>query len=110
MRALARTLAERSVVLLDDGAGVLPLPGAPRLAVVGPCADDVLSLMGCYAFPNHVGVQHPDVPLGIELPTLLDGLRAEFPGAPVRHAAGCPVQAEDRTGIGEAVEAARGAD
>ncbi len=110
LRALARTMAERSVVLLDDRAGLLPLQAPGRLAVVGPCADEVLSLMGCYAFPNHVGVQHPDVPLGIELPTVLDAVRAEFPGAEVHHAQGCPVQEPDRSGIEDAVRSARDAD
>ena len=110
MRDLARTLAERSVVLLDNRAGVLPLQGSPRLAVVGPCAGEVLSLMGCYAFANHVGVQHPDVPLGIEIPTLLEGLRAELPDSPLTYAAGCPIQEVDRSGIEEAVRAARDAD
>ncbi|MGY1714916.1 glycoside hydrolase family 3 N-terminal domain-containing protein [Geodermatophilus sp. SYSU D01106] len=110
LRELARVLAERSVVLLDNPGGVLPLAAPGRLAVVGPCADEVLSLMGCYAFPNHVGVQHPDVPLGLEVPTLLDALRAEFPGAAVDTAQGCPVQETDRSGIADAVRAAREAD
>ena len=109
-RALARTIAERSVVLLENAAGALPLGEPARVAVVGPCADDVLALMGCYAFPNHVGVQHPDMPLGIELPTLLDAVRAEFPGAELEHVAGCPVQEVDRSGIPDAVRAAEGAD
>ncbi|MGX5653710.1 beta-xylosidase/alpha-l-arabinosidase [Geodermatophilus nigrescens] len=110
LRELARVLAERSVVLLDNPGGALPLAAPGRLAVVGPCADEVLSLMGCYAFPNHVGVQHPDVPLGLEVPTLLDALRAEFPGATVDTARGCPVQEADRSGIADAVRAAREAD
>jgi beta-xylosidase len=110
MRQLARTIAERSVILLENAADVLPLRSPSRLAVVGPCADEVLSLMGCYAFPNHVGVQHPDLPLGVELPTLLDAVRAEFPDAEVTSAAGCPVQEVDRSGIAEAVGLAQGAD
>lgn len=103
-------MAERSVVLLDNRAGLLPLREPATVAVVGPCADEVLSLMGCYAFPNHVGVQHPDVPLGIELPTLLDAVRTEFPAARVITAQGCPVQEPERSGIAEAVRAAEDAD
>ncbi|GAB3324908.1 glycoside hydrolase family 3 N-terminal domain-containing protein [Geodermatophilus aquaeductus] len=110
LRDLARVLAERSVVLLDNPREVLPLAAPRRIAVVGPCADEVLSLMGCYAFPNHVGVQHPDVPLGLEVPTLLDAVRAEFPGAEVTTAPGCPVQEADRSGFDAAVAAARDAD
>src|SRR3954471_1139514 len=57
-RALAREMAERSIVLLDEGSA-LPLAGEGRprlrrLAVVGPCAGDPMTFMGCYAFPNHV--------------------------------------------------------
>ncbi|RJK96149.1 glycosyl hydrolase [Vallicoccus soli] len=110
VRAIARTLAERSVVLLEDRAGVLPLDAPGRVAVVGPCADDVYSLLGCYAFPNHVGVQHPDVPLGVDVPTLLEAVRAELPGARVEHAAGCGHAGDDRSGIAAAVEAAQGSD
>ncbi len=74
-REVARLLAERSVVLLRND-GALPLAAGTRVAVVGPRADDPAAMMGCYAFPQHVGVHHPDTPLGIEVPTLLDALRA----------------------------------
>ena len=107
LRGLAGRLAEESVVLLEGG--VLPLRDPDRLAVVGPCADDVLSLLGCYAFPNHVGVLHPEVPLGVTVPTLLEALRAELPATAVSYAPGCPVQDPDPAGIPAAVAAARAA-
>ncbi|MFD7656207.1 glycoside hydrolase family 3 N-terminal domain-containing protein [Actinosynnema sp. NPDC059797] len=110
LRELARTMAERSVVLLDNAAGVLPLTSPAKLAVVGPCADDLLSMMGCYSFPNHVGVHHPEVALGVEMDTLLAAVRKEFPDAAVSTAKGCEVSGDDRTGIAEAVDAARDAD
>ncbi|MFT7838503.1 glycoside hydrolase family 3 N-terminal domain-containing protein [Saccharothrix sp. BKS2] len=110
LRDLARTMAERSVVLLDNASGVLPLAAPARLAVVGPCADDLLSMMGCYSFPNHVGVHHPEVALGVEMDTLLAAVRKEFPDAAVSTAKGCEVSGDDRTGIAEAVDAARDAD
>ena len=67
-RALAREMAERSVVLLDAGTA-LPLlgdgrPALRRVAVVGPCAADPRTFMGCYAFPNHVLPRHPGLGLG----------------------------------------------
>ncbi|MFI9009258.1 glycoside hydrolase family 3 N-terminal domain-containing protein [Actinosynnema sp. NPDC053489] len=110
LRDLARTMAERSVVLLDNASGVLPLREAGRLAVVGPCADDLLALMGCYAFPNHVGVQHPEVALGVEMDTMLQAVRKEFPDASVTTAKGCEVDGDDRSGIEDAVAVAREAD
>ena len=48
-----------------------------RVAVVGPRADAADAMMGCYAFPVHVGSQHPDVPVGIEATTVLEALRAD---------------------------------
>ena len=113
-RALARELAERSIVLLDAGTA-LPLrdegrPAPGRVAVVGPCAADPRTFMGCYAFPNHVLPRYPGSGLGVEVPTLVDALRAELPGAEVTHAPGCPVQGDDRSGFAAAVTAAREAD
>ena len=70
-RALAHELAARSVVLLAND-GTLPLPPGRRVALVGPQADASSAMMGCYSFPLHVGAQHPDVPMGVEVPTLLD--------------------------------------
>ena len=109
-RDLARTMASRSVVLLDNHRSLLPLNGFERIAVVGPCADEVLSLLGCYSFPNHVGVGHPDVPLGIEVATLLDAVRAEFPAAEVVAAQGCSIDGDDRSGFASAIRAAHEAD
>jgi len=109
-RALAREMAEKSVILLDPGSS-LPLdPALRKVAVVGPCADDPRTFMGCYAFPNHVLPRHPGHGLGIEVPTAVDALRAELPGAEVVHERGCAVIGDDRSGFGAAVAAARDAD
>ncbi|RKN45696.1 glycoside hydrolase family 3 N-terminal domain-containing protein [Streptomyces hoynatensis] len=86
MREVARQLAEESVVLLANDGG-LPLAPTARIAVAGPLADDLAPLLGCYTFPRHVGVRYPDLPAGVELPTLLEALRAELPGADLRHGA-----------------------
>lgn len=106
----ARLLAERSVVLLHNPDGVLPLDAPASVAVVGPCADEVRALMGCYAFPNHVLLHHPDVPLGLEFPTLLAALRDELSGAVLAVEPGCPVAEPDESGIAAAVAAAQQAD
>jgi beta-glucosidase len=113
-RALARELAERSVVLLEAGSA-LPLlgdgrPPLRRLAVVGPCAADPHVLMGCYAFPNHVLPRHPGLGLGLEVQTVVDALAAELPGAELVHEQGCPVQGADRSGFEAALAAAGAAD
>ncbi|WP_343238774.1 glycoside hydrolase family 3 N-terminal domain-containing protein [Streptomyces sp. SID8374] len=112
-RALARRVAEQAVVLLRND-GTLPLAadaGAPaRIALVGPNADTPTAVLGCYAFPVHVGGQHPDTPLGIELPTLREACAAEFRHSEIVTAPGADIDGPDTGGFGEAVELARGAD
>ncbi|MGC4984454.1 glycoside hydrolase family 3 N-terminal domain-containing protein [Streptomyces sp. DT193] len=109
-RALARKLAEESVVLLDNADGVLPLAPDTRIAVVGPRAADPLAMLGCYSFPSHVLTHHPEVPAGVDIPTVLDSLRAELPDAKVTFAQGCGVSDADRSGFEEAVARASEAD
>jgi beta-glucosidase-like glycosyl hydrolase len=73
-RALAHELAAQSLVLLSnesfDGAPALPLPSGGSLGVVGPLADDPFAMLGCYSFDAHVGASHPDVPMGISVPSV----------------------------------------
>ncbi|MFD3374146.1 MULTISPECIES: glycoside hydrolase family 3 N-terminal domain-containing protein [unclassified Streptomyces] len=109
-RGIARTLAEESVVLLDNASDLLPLTGTHSVAVIGPAADDANCLFGCYSFPNHVLPHHPAAPMGIEAPTVLDAIRREFPEAVVRHETGCQITGDDRGGIEAAVAAATAAD
>jgi beta-glucosidase len=94
------------VLLANDG----PLPLAPgrRLAVVGPTADEPLSLMGCYAFPNHVLQGYSGDSLGLSVPTVRAAVEAEF--GPVAYAAGVPIREVDTSGIAQAVAAAQQAD
>jgi beta-glucosidase-like glycosyl hydrolase len=113
-RALAREMAERSVVLLEAGSA-LPLlgdgrPALRRVAVIGPCAADPRVVMGCYAFPNHVLPRHPGLGLGLEVQTVVDAVAAELPGVEIVHEQGCPVRGEDRSGFAAALAAARGSD
>lgn len=83
-RALAREIAAQSLVLLSnrvhDGARTLPLPGTGggTLGVVGPLARDPFAMLGCYSFDAHVGASHPDVPLGVRIPTVAGAAAARF--------------------------------
>ena len=109
-RALARSIAEEATVLLRND-GTLPLSSGPgRIAVIGPCADDPMTMVGCYSFPSHVGVRHPELPLGIDLPTIRAGITTEFTGATIEYTIGCPVRERDESGIAAAVDSARAAD
>ncbi|MCP2327523.1 beta-xylosidase [Hamadaea flava] len=75
-RDLARRVAEESVVLLAND-GTLPLRAA-KIALVGPYADDVAAMLGCYSFAAHHGLQADP---GVDVPTLRTALPAELPAA-----------------------------
>jgi beta-xylosidase len=130
-RALAARLAEEAVVLVRND-GTLPLsspsvpephapseqaastyaaePQAPRIAVIGPNAEDPYAMLGCYSFPTHVVSQHPGVALGIRIPTLVEAVRAEFPSASVGYARGTSVDGGETDGIAAAVTLATASD
>lgn len=108
-RAVARELAEQSVVLLAND-GTLPLRADRRIALVGPQADTVSAMLGCYTFPSHVGIQHPELPLGVAIPTLLEALATELPATAIEHAVGCDVHTWDTSGLPLAVTVAARSD
>ncbi len=67
-RALARKMAEASMVLLKNQGNMLPLKSAPKtIAVIGPNANSLDALVG-----NYYGT--PSQPV-----TVLEGIRARFP-------------------------------
>jgi beta-glucosidase len=75
-RELARRSAEKAIVLLRND-GLLPLAEAPsRIAVIGPNADSLNSLLG-----NYHG--EPSRPV-----TVLAGLKKRFPEAEITYAEG----------------------
>jgi len=106
-RALARRLAEESVVLLRNE-GVLPLASPGRIALIGPNADSTDALMGCYSFANHVLAHHPSFPLGFSLPTVREALVERF--GEIAYAEGCTVEGTDLSGLDTAAALARDAE
>jgi tetratricopeptide (TPR) repeat protein len=75
-RALARTIANESMVLLKND-GTLPLKqGKLKIALVGPLADQTKYLLGNYSgSPTHIV-------------SVLDGMKTEFPEAQINFVAG----------------------
>lgn len=70
-RAMARDIANKSMVLLKNN-GILPLKkGATRIAVIGPLADQTRYLLG-----NYTGTPTHTV-------SVLEGLKMEFPDAQI---------------------------
>lgn len=107
-RRLARQIAEQAVVLVRND-GLLPLRSPGRIAVIGPNGTDPYAVLGCYSFPSHVGVRHPGVPIGLELPTLVDALVAEFPDTVIEHVEGTSVDGGE-SDFDAALAAARDAE
>ncbi|WP_406070267.1 glycoside hydrolase family 3 N-terminal domain-containing protein [Micromonospora sp. NBC_01638] len=104
---VALRLARESVVLLRN-TDVLPLPVGSRVALVGPVADDPMAMLGCYSFPNHVGVNHSEYGLGLDISSLRGELARRVPR--LSYELGCTITGEDTSGIPAAVAAAAAAD
>ena len=96
-REISSRIAEESVVLLRDK-DALALLSSGKIAVLGPAADQFRSLVGCYAFPNHVLSKYPGHDLGIKIPTLLTAIREEFGADRVRFEAGGEISFNDTAG------------
>ena len=99
-RQLARDVARRSLVLLKNDAGLLPVrEGTGLIAVVGPLADDSESILG----PWHAAGRAQDAI------SVLRGLRARA-GKRILYAKGCEIDGNSTGGFAEALDAARKAD
>ncbi|MCT2591000.1 beta-glucosidase BglX [Streptomyces sp. N2-109] len=101
-RAAAREAAARSMVLLKNTGGVLPLARTVgSLALVGPFADSD-DLLGAWSFPG-AEQRYRSV-------TVLEAVREALPDAEINHAAGTDAAGEGTEGIAEAVAAAEAAE
>lgn len=111
-RDIARRLAEKSVVLLQNDSGILPLStSSQKVALIGPCADDASAMLGAYSFPVHVLSRHPEFGLGVEAMSLPEALSAALPSAEVVVERGCPLQGPaDEAEIARAAAAAADAE
>jgi beta-glucosidase len=100
--AAARDAARRSLVLLKNDGGLLPLRDDLRsIAVIGPLADSAADLLGTW----HARGRSEDVV------TVLEGIRRRAgAGVAVTHARGVSVGGTDQDGFAAAVAVAREAD
>ncbi|MAU12804.1 MAG: beta-glucosidase [Anaerolineaceae bacterium] len=129
-RAVARELAQKSIVLLRNEGGLLPLSKSlSSLAVIGPNADTVRNLFGDYTYPAHIETlieSHVQSAMGLPAPegvtvktlddfipavSILRGIKdAVSDTTQVTYAQGCDVISESRDGFDAAVEAAKNAE
>lgn len=130
-RALAREAARKSIVLLKNDGGLLPLDKDIRtIAVIGPNADSQRNMLGDYTYPSNVGYEistnpatgKPEVKWKdrtaqkgiVDVPTIitiLEGIRGKVsPKTKVVYAEGCDYNSPDKSRIPAAVTAAKAAD
>jgi beta-xylosidase len=93
-RTLAKEVALQSVVL-SENKGILPLDRSkqPKIAVLGPTADDQLAMFSGYSFPVHLIVANLQEERVQYAKTPLEALREHF-GDQVRYAKGCDILTE----------------
>ncbi len=86
---IAREVATRSITLLEND-GTLPLKGKPRVAVIGPTADDPLALLSGYSFPVHLIISDM-LEQTSQVVTPLAALRERLGRDSVLYAKGCHI-------------------
>ena len=129
-RALAREIAQKSIILLKNEADLLPLSKSlSKIAVIGPQADSTRHLVGDYSYIAHIetliesqeqalGNMAMPVPDVLELDeafvpmhTILQALGGKVSSeTELVYAKGCEVLGEDRSEFATAVAAASNAD
>ncbi len=126
-RELALETARKSIVLLKNENGTLPLnKNTKTIAVIGPNANSKRNLLGDYTYPAHIEVMLkaveemgmqvslPDEPpdhITVPMITILEGIKARAgKKTKVIYAPGCEYNSASKDGFPEAVEAAKAAN
>ncbi len=99
---MAREAAKRSIVLLRNENGTLPLKKEIRkIAVIGPLADNRDGLLGCWAISANAG----------DVVTVLEGIHSALSDkTEVLYAKGCEILGTDTDGFVKAKEVAEQSD
>jgi beta-glucosidase len=95
-RALALEAARKSIVLLKNNHGILPLNNKKKIAVIGPNADRLL--LGGYSA------------IDVKGPTPYSGLKSIMGDMTFSYSKGCSLTGNDESGMEDAVHIARDAD
>ncbi len=125
-RKFALELARKSIVLLKNDGGLLPLnKNLKKIAVIGPNADSWRNLLGDYSYPtivefreiikakeknktvNLAGLPNPTV----QVVTVLEGIKSKLTeGTEVLYACGSSVTGDSTDGFEAAIAAAKEAE
>jgi beta-glucosidase len=95
-RAAARDMARRSMVLLKNDNGALPIAPGARIALTGPLADSRVDLLGSWS-----GQGRAD-----SVTSIVDGMRARFGNRAVTHTSGSTIEGSTIEGDAAAATAA----
>lgn len=100
-RVAALQMAQKSVVLLKNENGTLPLAQPRTIALIGPLAKAKRDLAGSWVVVADT----------LQITSVYDGLtKRAGKNTQVRYAKGCEVLGDSRAGFAEAVETAKAAD
>ena len=101
-RKVVREMACKSIVLLENSEGILPLDNrCKNIGIVGPLADNPDDMLGSWCARGD----------GKDAIGILQGIKqAVGKGVRIRYAKGCEIEGDDRSGFSEAVQVAENSD
>ena len=101
-RKVVREMASKSIVLLENREGILPLDNrCKNIGIVGPLADNPDDMLGSWCARGD----------GKDAIGILQGIKqAVGKGVRIRYAKGCEIEGDDRSGFSEAVQVAENSD
>ncbi len=99
---LTLEVARKSMVLLKNEGGVLPLKrNIKTLAVIGPLADNQADLLGTWAYTGDPK----------DVVTVLEGVKGKVPpNSKILYAKGCEIEGTSKQGFGDAIGKAKASD
>lgn len=99
---LARNVARKSIVLLKNENHLLPLSaGTKKIALIGPLVKAKKELKGFWSL---------DIDSDENIPSLMDGVKAQANNTQIFYAKGCNIDDSIRSGFDEAIDAASKSD
>ncbi len=101
-RKVVREMACKSIVLLENREGILPLDNrCKNIGIVGPLADNPDDMLGSWCARGD----------GKDAIGILQGIKQTVgKGVRIRYAKGCEIEGDDRSGFSEAVQVAENSD